>query len=343
VYLASPALLAALYGTGVLRLELPPAAIIILPYGAGVRDRPWVHIAAGRGIEFAGADVSINDPSVTFEAAPGPVDAPDSASNPTSVRSPGPVRILLARDAELRTGADERRVDLQQLRVMGARVDGRVVRTGALPVFPDVDRAYYRGLAAANTENGALNEAAGRYFGAEELLRKRDSLYEWTEFERLRTYLQTRRQPGTLRGVIYIRDGGLSLADGQHLIITDGAVVSEGSVFLAPSSHLEITHSARTRTLPGLIVLERGVLTIARGARLRAHGLVHVSRAVDVGVDARADIVGAVLADDTQASFRNFGASFVIRYDPAVLGTPGLRVPDRSPVVAWVASWEELP
>jgi len=33
----------------------------------------------------------------------------------------------------------------------------------------------------------------------------------------------------------------------------------------------------------------------------------------------------------------------MIRYEPAVLGTPGLRVPEGVPVVAWVAASEDLP
>src|SRR3990172_12575073 len=66
VYLASPALLAALYGASEVRLERPPAATFLLPYGAGIGDRPWIHVAAGTGIWFATSSVSINDPSVSF-------------------------------------------------------------------------------------------------------------------------------------------------------------------------------------------------------------------------------------------------------------------------------------
>ncbi len=59
--------------------------------------------------------------------------------------------------------------------------------------------------------------------------------------------------------------------------------------------------------------------------------------------EARADIVGAALSADRGLSFRNVAATVVIRYDPAVLGTPGLHVAADAPVVAWVAAWEELP
>jgi hypothetical protein len=49
-----------------------------------------------------------------------------------------------------------------------------------------------------------------------------------------------------------------------------------------------------------------------------------------------------MLSNDPGISFRNLGV-VVIRYDPAVLGTPGLDVADGAPVVAWVAAWQESP
>ncbi|MBI3998576.1 MAG: hypothetical protein HY355_06040, partial [Armatimonadetes bacterium] len=90
VYLASPAQLVGLYGASLVRLEDRPGAIFILPYGAAIGDRPWIHIAAGRGIWFATAEVAINDPSVPFDAGPGPVDGPQGANAATVPPSPGP-------------------------------------------------------------------------------------------------------------------------------------------------------------------------------------------------------------------------------------------------------------
>ncbi|MGQ0570570.1 MAG: hypothetical protein ACT4P5_13770 [Armatimonadota bacterium] len=342
VHLASPALLAALYGASHVHLERPPAAVVILPYGAGIGDRPWIHMAAGRGIDFATTDVSINDPSITFEAGPGPVDAPESSHNPTMLRAPGPARLLLARSADLTLGEAHQRVDVQQLRVMGVYVDGVVLYTRELPELPKVDRVYYQTLAAANTGNASLNEAAGRYSGDGDLARKRDSLYSRMDFESLMAHVRAERHPARLRGVIYIR-GGLSLLDGQYLKIVDGALITESTAFLGRGASLEVTHSAATRTLPGVIVLDHGALVVTQHARLRVHGLVYVNRMIDVGRDARVDIVGAVLGNDPEMSFRSFAAPVVIRYDPAVFGTPGLRVRDDTPVVAWVAAWEELP
>ena len=342
VYLASPALLAALHGTSFVRLEKPPAATFILPYGAGIGDRPWIHIAAGKGVWFATTDISINDPSVVFDAGPGPVDAPEGASKATTLPRPGPVRLLLARGAELTLGQDRQRVDVQQLRTMGVYIEGAVLRSEALPGLPEVDRAYYQTLAAANTDNSGLNEAAGQYLGDGDLARKRDSLYSAGQFEQLQAYLKAGLQRPRLQGVIYIK-GGVTLLEGQQLQITDGALVTESTVHLIEGASLEVIHSAATRTLPGIIVLDNGALAVTQGARLRVHGLVYASRVFDVDEGARVDIVGAVLGNDRGHSFRNFGATVVIRYDPAVLGTPGLRVPNHAPVVAWVAAWEELP
>ncbi len=343
VYLASPALLAALYGAGVVYVERPPAVTVIVPYGAGIRDRSWVHIAAGRGIEFASTDVSINNPSTAFEAAPGPADAPEGANGTFMGRAPEPVRLLLARGAELTLGRDHLRVNIQQLRAMGVYVEGVVLSTQALPSLPEVNRAYYQAMAAGNTNNGHFNEAAGKYLGDDALLGKRDSLYTWTEFEQLVGYLRAVGLPGPLRGVIYVKDGGISLLDGQRLRIVDGALVAESTVELAGGASLEILHTAATRTLPGLVVLDTGAIVVTQGARLRVHGLVYAMKTIDAGLDARVDIVGAVLGHDPEFSFRSFGASVVVRYDPAVLGTPGLQALDGSPVVAWIAAWEELP
>lgn len=339
VYLATPALLAALYGAGVIHLERPPAAMTILSYGAGIRDRPWIHVAAGSGISFATADVSINDPAARFEARPGPIDAAD-AQGPTMVRAPGPVRLLLARGADLTLGPDRRRVDVAQLQAAGVYVAGVVEHADAVPAPPRVDRAYYRTQAAANVANQDMNEAAGRLFGDAVLERQRGSLYTPAQFERILAYV--RERPGPLRGVIYVR-GGVSLTDGAHLRIIDGALVTESTAYLSRDAAIDVTHSAGTRTLPGLVVLDDGALILTFGARLRAHGLVYVSGMIDLGRDARVDVVGAVLGNDPELSVRSYASSVVIRYDPAVMGTPGLRVEAGAAAITWIAAWEEVP
>lgn len=339
VYLASPALLAALHGTGYIRLERPPAAMAILPYGAGIGDRPWIHIAAGREIWFATTDVSINDRLAPLDAGVGPVDLPH---DPARLRRPGPIRLLLARSGALTLDEDHLLVDVQQLRLMGLAVEGVVLSARALPPLPDIDERYYQALAAANTANSDLNEAAGRYFADNLLERKRDSLYTAQEFERVQAYLGTGRHPPRLKGVIYIKSA-VTLLGGQRLQITDGTLVTEGTVHLTQGASLEITHSAATRTLPGILALGDGGLIVTHGARLRVHGLVFVGRTIDIGGGAHVEIVGSALSNDPGLSFRNIASTVIIRYDPAVLGTPGLRMPGDAPILAWIASWEELP
>lgn len=341
VYLASPALLTALYGASLVRFDRPPASMVILPYGAGVGDRPWIHIAVGRGIVFASTDVSINDSSAMVGADPGPADAPEGSRSATRLPIPGPVRLLLARGAELTMGPEPLRVDVQQLRVMGVRIEGAVLRAEGLPVLPDVNRIYFQALARRNTANAALNEAAGKYVGDEDLALKADSLYAQEQFERLQVYLQSGLQPARFQGVLYVK-GPVAVPDGQQITIADGALITEGLLRLGQGAGLRVTHTAATRTLPGIIVLD-GALLVTRQARLLAHGLVYVDRVIDLWAGSHLDVVGAVMGNDRGLSFRNLGATVLIRYDPAVLGTPGLRTPAGAPLLAWVAAWEELP
>jgi hypothetical protein len=224
---------------------------------------------------------------------------------------------------------------------MGVHLDGAVVRVDTLPSLAEIDPESYRAMAARNEENAGLNAAAGRYAGDDSLARKRDSLYSRTDFETVQNYVQTRTDRPPLRGVIFVQHG-VTLAGGNSLRIVDGALVSDGGVHVGLSASLEIVHSRPTRTLPGLVTLDTGTLVVSQAARLRVHGLVYVNRTISIGKGAHVDIVGALLGNDPTLSVRNHAATVVIRYDPAVLGTPGLRAPS-GPVVAWVAAWEELP
>ena len=342
VQLASPALMVALFGTSFVRLERPPATTVILPYGGGLADRPWVHVAAGQELWFATTDVSINDPSKPLDAAAGPLDGPAPPGSPTHPRRPGPIRVLLPRSAGLTIDQDHRRVDVQELRAMGIYVDGVVLRTEALPRVPDIDASYYQTLASENVANAGVNLAAGERFGDDILARKRDSLYTPEQFEHVQTFLQSGFVPPQLHGAIYIT-GGLALLEGHRLMIADGTLVAEGTVQVSEGASLEVTHSAATRTLPGILVLRAGALLVTHDARVRAHGLVFANSVIDVGDGAYLDVVGAVLGADMGLSFRNSAGSVVIRYDPAVLGTPGLLTSDEAPVIAWVTAWEDLP
>ncbi len=342
VYLASPTLLTALHVASTIRFQDHPATLVILPYGAGFGDRPWTHIAAGREVWFSTTDVSINDPSAPVDVGAGPVDTPDSVNDAGPAPLPGPVRVLLARVAELRAGKNRQRVDLDLLRTMGVSIQGSVTRTDPFPRVPEPDGTFYRTAAVGNASNTALNEAAGQYFHDATLARKRDSVYSPEQFTRLQQYAKTLRRPPVLQGIIYV-SGGISLGEGEELEILDGALITESTVQVGKAAGLSILHTARTRALPGIIALSNSALTIAEKARLRVHGLLYASRTFEVGQDARVDVVGAILDKDQDLGFKNHGGAVVIRYDPAVLGTPGLHVPDDLPVVAWVAMWQELP
>jgi hypothetical protein len=342
VQLTSPALLVALLGTSFVRLERPPSTTVILPYGAGLRDRPWVHIAAGRELWFATTDVSINDPARPLDGSAGPLDGPASAGSPTRAERPGPIRLLLPRGAGVTLDHERRRVDMLELRAMGIYLDGIVLRADALPRVPAIDDSYYRRLALGNSENASLNRAAGEHHGDEALARKRSSVYTAEEFEHVQTFLQTGFDLLRLRGPVYV-EGGVALLEGQRLVIGDGTLITEGSIRVGDGASLEVTHSAATRTLPGVLVLRGGALLVTRGARARVHGLVFANGVIDVRDGASLDVVGAVIGADEGLSFRNSAASVVIRYDPAVLGTPGLLTADGAPVVAWVTSWEDRP
>lgn len=340
VYLSSPALLTALYGASLVRLEDASSSLLIVSYGTGTAGRPWIHIAAGAGIGFAAAAVTaINDPTATVDAAPGPMDAPQGAGSGKSLRSPGPARILLARGAELTVGPEHQRVEAERLRAVGIRIDN-VLRT-SLPRLPEPDGAYFETLAKLNSANADLNAAAGKSAGDRDLAIKRDSLYSREQFERLQIYLQRAIQAHRLNGVIYVT-GEVSVPDGQQLVITEGALITSGMLRIGRAASLEVTHSGSTRTLPGVMVLD-GALLLTNQATLRAHGLVYAGGTIDLWQGSRLDVVGAVAGDDPALSFRNIAGVAIIRYDAAVLGTPGMRVANGAPAVAWVASWEELP
>ena len=351
VVLASPALLAAIYGTSVVRME-PRAATYILPYRVrdGAGPVPWVHIAAGRGLWFSTRGVAINEPSGSFDTGSGPVDAPVGAA---SLPQPDRLRLLLARSADLVTEPDLRRTELYRLRTLGAYVDGEVRRAETFPAPPEIDRAYWKAAARANTANADLNRAAGEYLLDSGLRHKPDSVYTQREFTRVLDYLATGRwaerwvvargrATAGFAGVVYVT-GEVTLGVGRHVHISDGTLVAEDSVTVGDRAGLQITHTAATRALPGLIVLDPGRLAVGRAARLDVHGLVYAGRVFDAIYGAQVHIVGSVIGADPVISFNNLAATVVIRYDPAVLGTPGLKVPDGSPVVAWVAAWEDRP
>lgn len=338
IRLASPALLAALYGRSYIRLDGPPAATVIIPYSA-VAARPWAHIAAGRGIWFANTAVALNKPGVSTPIGPGPTDSPFGEDG---APQPAPVRFVLSRDADVLVDRDQQIVGIQQLRAIGMNVEREELRAEAFPEPPGVEEAVYRAKAIINAANADLNKIVGDALRDPGLAQKRDSLYTPEQFDELQQFTQATDRLFQLEGMVYVT-GRVRLRDSWGLKIVDGTLVTEGVTILGERSWLEITHSRPTRSLPGLIVRNRGGLFIGPEARLRVHGLVYVDWLFQVAGGAQVDIVGSVLGADRTLSFWNTGGSVVIRYDPAVLGTPGLYVPTNHPVVAWIEDWQELP
>lgn len=340
VRLTSPVLLAALAGPGYIKLDGPPSATFILPYGTGAAILPWVHLMAGRAVWFSSSDVLINSSRVTLTTAPGPADAATARAGGWD--SAAAIRVRLARDAILSAGGPEHPVDASQLRAFGMPIQDVVAGSLSLPAFPEVDREALHALAAANRQNVAINSTAGRYAGDGALERKAGSDYTGAEFVRVLSYLAAERKPSPLRGVIYVH-GTVMIPAGVHVEIAEGALITESTVHIGWAAGLTISHSAATRTLPGLVALDQGRLIVAPRGSLRAHGLVYANRAIEVGEGATFDVVGAVLGNDPGMSFRTSATLTVIRYDPAVLGTQGLLTPIIGPLVAWISSWEEVP
>jgi hypothetical protein len=339
VYLASPALLAALYGAGIVKIDQPPAAFFIAPYGAAAGGRPWVHMMAGRTIWFEAADAKVNTTSAPASVGAGPVDAPGDRTVPPA---PAPIRVVLPRGGFLASGGADQAVDPGQLRVFGVPIRDVIMKADDFPDVPAIDRGYFRSLAAANRENAAVNKAAGVLAGDEGLARKADSAYSGLEFLRILSYVASDRRAPDLRGVIFVA-GSVTLDERQRLTIRDGALVVESTVHLSRGAEMAILHSSASRTMPGLIAFDLGRISLAPEARLRVHGLVYANKGVEAGERATIDVVGAVMSNAAGISFRATASTVVIRYDPAVLGTPGLLAADPGRAVTWIASWEELP
>lgn len=342
VILASPALLAAVYGASVVQFDRPPAALTVTRYGPTPADRGWAHIAAGEALSFVHLPVTINDPALFRPSLPGPADVPGVSGGDLDASPPGPLRVLLGPNAGLTVGESGQQLDPHQLRLAGVVVDERLDRLERLPVLPEVDRAYYRSLAQANTGNAGINQAAGHLTGDADLERKADALYSARQFEHILTYLGVAEVAVPLRGVIYVA-GPVTIPARQRLAVVDGALIAESTVQVGRGATLTVTHSAATRALPGILTMGHGALVVGPEAQLFAHGLIYASRVIDTGVGARIEVVGALASADPQISVRTNAATMVVRYDPAVLGTPGLRTPRGHPVIAWVAAWEELP
>ncbi|MGQ0571178.1 MAG: hypothetical protein ACT4P5_16880 [Armatimonadota bacterium] len=215
VYLSSPALLAAINGAGIVKVEAPPASTFLLAYGARSADRPWAHIMAGRAVWFSTSNVSVNDPHTAISVRPGPVD-PAAGQGDGGKLKVTPLRIALARGAILAVGAADVPADPIQLRAFGVPIDDVVSRPETWPELPAIDKAYFQALAAANKDNSALNIAAGRYTGDQTLQRNPGSEYSGAQFLSVIAYLAGVREAPRPRGVIYVH-GIVAIPEGARI------------------------------------------------------------------------------------------------------------------------------
>ncbi|HEV8354559.1 MAG TPA: hypothetical protein VGR24_10265 [bacterium] len=207
--------------------------------------------------------------------------------------------------------------------------------------LPAVDTAALRALAAANAANAGLNENVGRRFGRAGLRLKRDSSYGREEFELIVAYLAG-APAQALTGPVFVR-GPVVIPESAEIRVRDGFLAAEGSLRVAPGALLDVRHSPRSRLFPGVVTIgETAPLVVQQGAVLIADGLVYAERIFDAGEGAVIDIVGALIGADPLLSFRNHSATVVIRYDPAVLGTVGIRPPAGAGTIARIIAWTEV-
>ena len=338
VIAAPPALLAAIYCSASLRLVRPPAALAIAPYG-DLAGEPWLGLAAGGEIWFGSEEVGVNKPAASPPLPAGPLDPLGVIDRPERRPALPLLALLLGKEAPLVLGEARREVDAERLRAAGLGV-AEVRRVETLPPLPEPARDLFARLAEENTANTALNRAAGRFTGDHDLERKAGSRYDGAQIARLIAYLNRQSRPESLRGMIYVA-GRVTVPPREQLEIVDGALVAENTVKVDTEAQLRVTHTARTRFLPGMIVLDPGGLVLSPRARLLVHGLVDAGNVIELGEQASVEVVGALVGRASGLSLRNVGAAVALRYDLAVLGTVGLRVQPTDAVVAWVAAWEE--
>lgn len=288
----------------------------------------------------AGAEIRVDGPRVALNAFSGrrltlrEGEVADSDLVAAAGPEGGLVDLVLPDGARLFSGTRHAVVGLYELRAEVVDLGVRAVRACAPPGAPAVDPAYYRRLAEANTANAAVNAAAGRSGLAPGLRDKTHSHYSAEEFDAVLEAL--REQPAAaLQGVVVV-DGDVFLPEGRGLTVVNGALIVHGDIALAPGASLRVEHGEGAHGLAGVVAWGTGMLQIDEGARLHADGLV-LSHGDLFVLGATLDVKGAVAAKNVVTR----GGTTVIRYDPRVLATAGLRSAGRR--LARIVSWQELP
>ncbi|MGH2374681.1 MAG: hypothetical protein ACRDIC_14595 [bacterium] len=328
------------------------ARTYLVPLQPGARpcERPGGHLAAGGEIWVRDQRVRLNAlESIALDLTSGTVrdhelfgfPAAPHPADPAFVDAIGSLTLLDGAPVHVRDGR-KRVTDPSSLSSFVPGTYVRSFRTGDRIDLPAVDFEHYRALAARNRENAALHKALG-WEG------KEGSVYTAGEIGRILDHLNDPYARVTaLRGVVYMV-GNLTLASGQRLAIDNGALIVDGSLVLQSKARLQVRQGDTAgrppgaERLPGVVTRGGGVILIGPNAKFATEGLVFASGTFDVHRDAFVDIAGSLLAAGPGVGFRNGGGTVVIRYDPAVMRTAGIRLADGARGVAVAPiSWQEV-
>ncbi|MGQ0571577.1 MAG: pilus assembly PilX family protein [Armatimonadota bacterium] len=330
-----PALAYGVYGQHSLRFD-GRARTYLLPFRAGGGDcRCAGNLAASGEVRFESPHVLLN----TFHGSRLPLrdgtidDYALLGSSAVVDPAQGLVDLVLAGGARLTSGIAHKPIELEELRRYVGELGIRRLKVRPALQGPSFEVDQYRALAEANTANTLLNRAAAEAGGAAGLRVKPHSRYIAEEFETVLDYLKggPRR---ALQGVVFV-EGDVDLVEGDKLIIADGALVVEGDIVIGPGARLEVHHGPTARTLPGVVAWGKAAIDIEEEAVAVVDGLVLTDGDVVVFAGIL-DVIGAV----TARNFVTKNGTVVVRYDAAVLATPGFQKIGKG--LAVPVSWQEL-
>ncbi|HEY3246799.1 MAG TPA: hypothetical protein VGK88_00730 [bacterium] len=324
----------ALFGDRLLRFEGSESRTYVVPASSARGCASGGLFGSNREVWIATPGVAINDFAGTL------LPLRDGDQSDRVLTATG--QLVLPAGAVLTFGGDHRPVDdPAELSLEDIKLGAAIVVGGPPEEPPSIDRAVLQSLAEANTANAELNEAVGRRMGRPDLRLKRNSVYEREDFDLIVRYLTL--APGeVLTGPIFVRSSAV-VPDGASIRIVDGFLATEGSLTIKTGGRLEVRHSLRSRLLPGVVTIgATAPLVVQQHGTLVVDGLVYAGRIFDAGEGAVIDIVGSLMAADPLLSFRNHSATVVVRYDPAVLGTIGIRPPPGVGAVVRIVAWTEV-
>ncbi len=335
--LGPEALVYGLYGEGTVAFG-GRARTYLVPFRAGGGGcRRTGDLAAGGEIRFDSPRATLNAfRSFTLTLREGTIADNGLLDSPGPPESDmGLLDLVLAGGARLFSGIEQTPVELDELQRQVRGLGVRRVRVRPRVLLPSFDIRHYIALAEKNTANAPLNRAVGEAIGELGLFEKTHSRYSAEEFEAILAYLQAQPKKPTLQGIIVV-DGDVNLQQGSKLSIADGALVALGDITINELARLEVRHGPTTTTLPGIVTGGSGSIHIGDRAMAIVDGLILTAGDLEVQAGVL-DVIGAIAA----GSFFNADGTVVVRYDPRVLVTAGLRRIGRG--YAELVSWQELP